>query len=1208
MTDVQKYGNTVLPIGSIVTISSFRSSSKYEVVGVVENSTKTFGKEYEVYELKADRSGVKGKRQNIVFPYPQTTTRNTYYVQLPEPNKALISQKEIDSENRRSTESEVKLELEGVKPTYLMTKDEYKKDVTPKFKEFNKFIEKNIQYFSKDTYWGIEYMDWKTYSDNYIVKGRYDSAESSFKSNWGRKYEGLDIKQASDELINKLNEYLDYFKSIFGDKNIKLIESDESTSNKRSIKRAIDDGTYEKLLRDGVINYSFLKNIFDSVGLKIPTKLEKVEKEVVELGLTTDVVKDREENNLNFLNDLKEKFKIELNEYKDYFFKNYYTAIKNIYEYSQLNKNIEYKNIDDFYVKYSEYKGIVLIPKYKYRKTFKGQTEQIFIGYENLHSDTTTLQSSGLRIISFNENKVVVNSDWENILNKAATEYANNLFETFGNRVLLEISIINEIPKISHGYIKDLTQKGFEAYLDLVYKNGFILNIETQVIYAGGINIQVLHLRGLFKTRNAGKFISNDELIKLYNEFNPIDDLDKQEMYAKKLEDGDEKEFDKISIKEEKNEGRVYEAEMLNMKKIQRINNIKDVESLIELTEESLKDNSDDEDLKLYLESLKDTLENLKSEKLEEGGSIKGMKLIKKDKYTAIAGGNMGTVSRKYVAGEKNTYSYLHYTIEEYIPRSDLKQDQNKLYVVKGFKNDFNLPDNTALAYSPTINHTEYSFKNNIDWNKVKEFEELGYNQMIEKVKNTDISNALDYIKKNELFLKLVEYNIKNENKKPYIAYIEVIRDFYKSAIPSIFSIEVIANIAMKKGMEINSLDDIKNIVYKKYDNGGSIIENNEKNNMNTMLKLINDTVFYRYYHINATPFEVSIDNINKYGKGIYFLDNPYFYQDKFKDGMLIKIKPNLKNPKFYIEGSDITPNADYSAEIIDSLKNNIKNRNEFSDKLIKAGYDSIVVVEPRGIYLVMLYNDPDNYEIISDKKNVMAIGGEIKPLDFVSESITNSIEELITKGNYGDLTLVEALFFYKAFNDMPYGKGRFLSKDGLKGAVVKRLIDTNYIDESWLVYYGESDDFEVSDDNYSPTEKGLDFLKSIENRHQTRIGLKDGTDLFSENANIKEYDERISKNKEKLDKLIATIPTGVDSSYKDGGSIREFNLREIKSESTDRKKVLSDLDGNLYLYELQGSKDPIWVLYNANVVSKSPYIEKGTAHRMSKIKVNIID
>jgi hypothetical protein len=306
---------------------------------------------------------------------------------------------------------------------------------------------------------------------------------------------------------------------------------------------------------------------------------------------------------------------------------------------------------------------------------------------------------------------------------------------------------------------------------------------------------------------------------------------------------------------------------------------------------------------------------------------------------------------------------------------------------------------------------------------------------------------------------------------------------------------------------------------------------------MNEILKKINDTVFYRYYHINATPFEVSVDNINKYGKGIYFLDNPYFYQDKFKDGMLIKIKPNLKNPKFYIEGSDITPNADYSSEIIDSLKNNIKNRNEFSDKLIKEGYDSIVVFEPRGIYLVMLYNDPDNYTIISDKKNVMAVGGEIKPLDFVSDSITQSIEELITKGNYSDITLVEALFFYKAFNDMSYGKGKFLSKDGLKGAVVKKLIDKNYIDESWLVYYGESDDFEVGDDNYSPTHKGIDFLNSIKNRHQTRIGLKDGTDLFPENANIKEYDGRISKNKEKLDKLISIID---NKKFTNGGELKK--------------------------------------------------------------------
>jgi hypothetical protein len=292
------------------------------------------------------------------------------------------------------------------------------------------------------------------------------------------------------------------------------------------------------------------------------------------------------------------------------------------------------------------------------------------------------------------------------------------------------------------------------------------------------------------------------------------------------------------------------------------------------------------------------------------------------------------------------------------------------------------------------------------------------------------------------------------------------------------------------------------------------------------MLKVINNTEFYRYYPTTVNAFEVSIDASNKYGKGIYFLDNPYYYKDKFKDGMVLKIKPNLKNPKFYTKGNSVIPNLEYSNDVISALKENIKTRNEFTNKLIKDGYDSLIAIEPRGIYLVMFYNDPDNYEIVYDKKNVMAVGGEVKPLDFVSGSITNSIEDLIEKGDYSDLSLVEALFFYKTFKNVTYGKGAFLPKDGAKGVISKKIIKDGYADESWLVYYdsNESDNFEVDNYNYSPTEKGYKFLNAIANRHRTRLGLKEGIDLFPQMANVKEYDERVEKNREKLNKLIETI------------------------------------------------------------------------------------
>jgi GNAT superfamily N-acetyltransferase len=318
------------------------------------------------------------------------------------------------------------------------------------------------------------------------------------------------------------------------------------------------------------------------------------------------------------------------------------------------------------------------------------------------------------------------------------------------------------------------------------------------------------------------------------------------------------------------------------------------------------------------------------------------------------------------------------------------------------------------------------------------------------------------------------------------------------------------------------------------------------------MLKVINNTEFYRYYPTTANAFEVSIDASNKYGKGIYFLDNPYYYKDKFKDGMVLKIKPNLKNPKFYTKGNSVIPNLEYSNDVISALKENIKSRNEFTNKLIKDGYDSLIAIEPRGIYLVMFYNDPDNYEIVYDKKNVMAVGGEVKPLDFVSDSITNSIEDLIEKGDYSDLSLVEALFFHETFKTVEYGKGAFVSKDGVKGIMVKKLIERGYIDKSWLVYrlrIDFDDNFEVDYDDYSPTEKGYKFLNAIANRHRTRLGLKEGIDLFPEMASVKEYDERVQKNREKLNKIIETInrsDSNKQVEFNIGGEIEEYKKQGV--------------------------------------------------------------
>ena len=74
------------------------------------------------------------------------------------------------------------------------------------------------------------------------------------------------------------------------------------------------------------------------------------------------------------------------------------------------------------------------------------------------------------------------------------------------------------------------------------------------------------------------------------------------------------------------------------------------------------------------------------------------------------------------------------------------------------------------------------------------------------------------------------------------------------------------------------------------------------------------------------------------------------------------------------------------------------------------------------------------------------------------------------------------------------------------------------------------------------------------------------------------------------------------DTQYAKGGSIKEFNLREIKSLSTGNQKFLTDdITDKSYIYE-NG------ILYDIDYNDEAPHYKKGSAHRMSKIKVNIDD
>jgi len=173
------------------------------------------------------------------------------------------------------------------------------------------------------------------------------------------------------------------------------------------------------------------------------------------------------------------------------------------------------------------------------------------------------------------------------------------------------------------------------------------------------------------------------------------------------------------------------------------------------------------------------------------------MLIIKTGVYTGIAGGNMGTVSRKYVAGKKNTYKKDEFIIDEFIPRTDLKQNQTISYIVKGFADDEILCFDTA-----------------IDWNDVENKVFEIRSKELSLISSTDLTKAIKFMQENEVgFVKIMKHIEENYNMSKPLAFLNTIKDYYSNN-GFIFTIEVIAKIMVKYGYDFKSLKEIRNLYY----------------------------------------------------------------------------------------------------------------------------------------------------------------------------------------------------------------------------------------------------------------------------------------------------------------------------------------------------------------------------------------------------------
>ena len=191
-----------------------------------------------------------------------------------------------DAENKIKREQNKIIEQEKLeaankeiikKPSYLMTLSEYENKVVPILIQYQKFLRKNSKYLESADYGGIyqyTYPELEEDVENKTVKGF--KFAGAYIENPLAKFKASHYP--SDEIVAENKSFKNKLLNFFTEKEIfSELSKDEVKSNKRAVRRAIDDDTYKKLLESGELTESELEVIAKSVDVTIPKKVYSVE-------------------------------------------------------------------------------------------------------------------------------------------------------------------------------------------------------------------------------------------------------------------------------------------------------------------------------------------------------------------------------------------------------------------------------------------------------------------------------------------------------------------------------------------------------------------------------------------------------------------------------------------------------------------------------------------------------------------------------------------------------------------------------------------------------------------------------------------------------------------------------------------------------------------------------------------------------------------
>lgn len=372
----------------------------------------------------------------------------------------------------------------------LMTLSEYQSQVTPLFKEWKKFLRKNESYFKSADYYGLYQLTFSQYME--VQKNAQYYVEKYSIERWTKDYHKI-AEDPSKEIIEQYNSFIEKFKQFFTENDMKKIEKDEAKSNKRSIRRAIDNDFYIDALKDGIVTPQRLVEIFASVGVNMPSRIQKMKYKVEVEGYDRSKELAQAKKTKEFEDALRKELKP------------YYEALK----LREMNRLM--KLITDFEDKYKA--DLSNIPsgsrsgdrreyeRYKEEQALYSQVTDFFTSKYDKNTDHSKIWKAS-RVANFDQH-----------MEDRITAYAENFIIKLVQRLEFKLRVINS--KLGQPVLTVVSSGSnagnFEGVIKATWSNGVEIFIEAEVIIAGGM-IQTDHYRYLLKPFYNKKYIDIEDI------------------------------------------------------------------------------------------------------------------------------------------------------------------------------------------------------------------------------------------------------------------------------------------------------------------------------------------------------------------------------------------------------------------------------------------------------------------------------------------------------------------------------------------------------------------------------------------------------------------------------------------------------------------------------------------------------------------------